>query len=109
MAAQTRALTAPLHLIFKYRKILISVARVEFGKRYSGSLFGRFWVLLYPILLLAMYLFVYAVVFQMQFSDGSPINYVVYVFCGLIPYIGFMEAVGSGCTAIKQNIHLVRN
>ncbi len=109
MAVNTRALTAPLQLIFKYRKILMSVARVEFGKRYSGSLFGRFWVLLYPILLLAMYLFVYVVVFQMQFSDGSPISYVVYVFCGLIPYIGFMEAVSSGCTAIKQNIHLIRN
>jgi len=109
MAVNMGVLRTPLHLIFKYRKILVSVARVEFAKRYSGSVFGRFWVLLYPVLLLAMYLFVYTVVFQMQFSDGSPINYVVYVFCGLIPYIGFMEAVSSGCTAIKQNIHLVRN
>jgi lipopolysaccharide transport system permease protein len=109
MAAKLGALRSPLHLIFRYRKILLSVARVEFAKRYSGSAFGRLWVLLYPALLLAMYLFVYVVVFQLRFSDGSPINYVVYVFCGLIPYIGFMEAVSSGCTAIKQNIHLVRN
>jgi len=109
MAVKMGVLRTPLHLIFKYRKILMSVARVEFAKRYSGSLFGRFWVLLYPTLLLSMYLFVYVAVFQMRFSDASPIDYAIYVFCGLIPYIGFMEAVTSGCTAIKQNIHLVRN
>jgi lipopolysaccharide transport system permease protein len=87
----------------------MSVARIEFAKRYSGSVLGRFWIVLYPALLLSVYLFVYAVVFQVQFPDSSSVDYAVYVFCGLIPYIGFMEAVTSGCIAIKQNIHLVRN
>jgi lipopolysaccharide transport system permease protein len=36
-------------------------------------------------------------------------EYVIYVFSALIPYIGFMEALTSGCVAIKQNIHLVKN
>jgi len=56
-----------------------------------------------------MYLFVYSVVFKMQFQGTSRLEYVIYVFCGLIPYIGLMEGVTSGCTAIKQNIHLIKN
>src|SRR2546422_11023928 len=102
-------LVRPVHLIFKYRAILTAVTRVEFAKRYSGSLLGKLWVVLYPILLLSMYLFVYVVVFGMRFPGASRLDYVIYVFCGLIPYIGFMEAVTSGCVAIKQNIHLIKN
>jgi len=82
---------------------------VEFGKKYSGSVLGKMWLLLYPMLLLSMYLFVYTLVFRIQFPGSSRMDYVIYVFCGLIPYIGFMEAVTSGAVAIKQNIHLIKN
>jgi lipopolysaccharide transport system permease protein len=34
---------------------------------------------------------------------------VLYVFCGLVPYLGFMEALTTGTLSIKQNIHLVKN
>jgi hypothetical protein len=34
---------------------------------------------------------------------------VLYVFCGLVPYLGFMEALTTGAMSIKQNIHLVKN
>src|SRR5262245_66555054 len=99
----------PLQLIFQYRHILAAITRVEFGKRYSGSILGKLWVVLYPVLFLSMYLFVYAGVFGMQFKEGGRLDYVIYVFCGLIPFIGFMEAVTSGSLAIKQNIHLIKN
>src|SRR5262249_17510323 len=99
----------PFHLLARYRKILGSVTRVEFAKKYSGSALGKVWILLYPALLLLMYLFVYMVVFGLRFPGSSSMDYVIYVFCGLIPYIAFMEAVTSGCVAIKQNIHLVKN
>ena len=31
------------------------------------------------------------------------------MFCGLVPYLGFMEALTTGAMSIKQNIHLVKN
>jgi lipopolysaccharide transport system permease protein len=34
---------------------------------------------------------------------------VLYVFCGLVPYLGTIEAVTMGAVSIKQNIHLVKN
>jgi len=96
-------------IILRYRKILLAVTRVEFAKRYSGSAFGIVWVFLYPALLLSIYLFVYLVIFNMRFPSYSSWDYTLYVFCGLIPYIGFMEALTTGAVSLKQNMHLVRN
>jgi len=96
-------------MIWQQRRILASVTRIELAKRYSGSAFGLVWVVLYPALLLGIYLFVYLVVFKMRFPGYSEMDYTLFVFCGLIPYLGFMEALTVGCVSIKQNIHLVRN
>jgi lipopolysaccharide transport system permease protein len=67
------------------------------------------WVVLYPALLLGIYLFVYLVVFRVRFPGYSEMDYVIYVFAGLAPYLGFMEALTAGAVSIKQNMHLVRN
>ena len=109
MNSQRSSVRYMLGIIFQYRKILYAVTRVEFQKRYSGAVLGVFWVVLYPALLLSIYLFVYMAVFNMQLPGRSRLDYVIYVFAGLIPYIGFMESLNSGCHAIRQNIHLVKN
>jgi lipopolysaccharide transport system permease protein len=96
-------------IIAAHREVLIAITKVEFQKRYSGAVLGGFWVVLYPILLLSIYLFIYMVVFKMRLPGQSQMDYVIYVFAGLIPYIGFMESLNSGCHAIRQNIHLVKN
>lgn len=98
-----------LALLFRYRKVLWATTKVEFAKRYAGSLFGKLWIILNPALLLSIYLFVYLVIFKMKFPGYSQLDYVAFVFCGLVPYIGFMESVTTGCVSIKQNIHLVKN
>ncbi len=100
---------ATVRMILRHRRILLSVTRVELAKRYSGSAFGLAWVFLYPALLLSIYLFVYLVIFKMRFPGYSEIDYTLYVFCGLIPYMGFMEALTAGALSIKQNMHLIRN
>ncbi len=96
-------------VILRYRRILWSTIRVELAKRYAGSLFGIFWVVLYPALLLAMYLFVYMVIFGMRFPGYSQLDYVLYVFTGLVPYLGFSDALSAGTVCVKQNMHLIKN
>ena len=98
-----------LRIILRYRRLLASMTRVELGKRHAGSILGMVWVILQPALLLSVYLFVYMVVFQYRFPGFSRIDYVLYVFCGLVPYLGFMEALTTGALSIKQNMHLVKN
>jgi lipopolysaccharide transport system permease protein len=96
-------------IIYRYRRLLGSMTRVELAKRHAGSLLGLAWVVLQPALLLSVYLFVYMVVFSYRFPGFSRMDYVLYVFCGLVPYLGFMEALTTGALSIRQNIHLVKN
>jgi lipopolysaccharide transport system permease protein len=98
-----------IQIIYSYRRLLASITRVELAKRHAGSLLGMTWVVLQPALLLSVYLFVYMVVLGMRFEGFSRLDYVLYVFCGLVPYLGFMEALTTGSLSIKQNIHLVKN
>ncbi len=96
-------------LFVKYHRILWTTTIIEFDRRYAGSLFGKIWIFLHPLLLLSIYLFVYMVIFRMKFPGYSQLNYVLFIFCGLTPYIGFSEALTTGCLSVKTNIHLVKN
>jgi homopolymeric O-antigen transport system permease protein len=98
-----------LTVIYRYHLLLAAMTRVELAKRHAGSVLGMTWVVLQPALLLAVYVFVYMVVFKIRFPGFSQFDYVLYVFCGLVPYLGFMEALTTGMFSIKQNIHLVKN
>lgn len=100
---------ALLALSWRHRSVLAAVTRVELEKRYAGSLFGLAWLLLHPMLLLAIYLFVYAVVFKARLPGYEGFDYALFVFAGLVPYIGLSEALGAGTASLKQNMHLVKN
>jgi lipopolysaccharide transport system permease protein len=108
-AARPSSPRAMLEVIWGYRRLLASITRVELAKRHAGSVLGMSWVVLQPTLLLSVYLFIYMVVFKIRFPGFSRFDYVLYVFCGLVPYLGFMEALTTGALSIKQNIHLVKN
>ena len=96
-------------LIIRNRRLLASITRVELAKRHAGSILGMMWVVLQPSLFLAVYLFIYMVVFPVRLQNFGRFDFVTYVFCGLVPYLGFMEALTTGSLSIKQNIHLVKN
>lgn len=98
-----------VRVIYRYRRMLAAMTRVELAKRHAGSVLGMMWVVLQPALLLSVYVFVYMVVLKMRFEGFSRFDYVLYVFCGLVPYLGFMEALTTGGLSIKQNINLVKN
>ncbi|QPJ65318.1 MAG: ABC transporter permease [Candidatus Nitrohelix vancouverensis] len=109
--AKTSTLAAVelVRMILQYKEILWATTLVELKKRYAGSILGFLWVFIYPALLLCLYLFVYLVVFRVRFPGFSEYHYVLYIFSGLIPYLGFMEALSLGTVSVKQNIHLVKN
>jgi lipopolysaccharide transport system permease protein len=98
-----------LEIMIRDRRLLAAITRVELAKRHAGSVLGMTWVVLQPALLLSVYLFIYLVVFKIRFPGFSRFDYVLYVFCGLVPYLGFMEALTTGALSIKQNMHLVKN
>lgn len=107
-----RAWQAPasmLSLGFAQRRMLATITRFELQKRFSGSILGLAWVVVYPALLLSLYLFLFLVVFRVRFPGLSSFDYVLYVFSGLVPFIGLSEALSGGCATLRNSRYLVRN
>jgi lipopolysaccharide transport system permease protein len=104
-----RAARDVVAMLYRHRRVLVATTRVEVRKRYAGSALGLIWVGLYPVLLLSVYLFIFLVLFSTRLPGYTEMDYVLYVFAGLIPYMGLSEAVQAGTQSIKQNLHLVKN
>jgi homopolymeric O-antigen transport system permease protein len=109
VSAMALGSTAMIRTLAENARLLLAITRVELSKKYAGSVLGASWIILQPALLLSVYLFVYLVVFKMRFPGLSRLDYVLYVFCGLVPYLGTIDAITLGAVSIKQNIHLVKN
>jgi lipopolysaccharide transport system permease protein len=90
-------------------RVLFATAWIELRKRFAGTFLGPFWLILYPALFLSMYMFLYMVVFKVRYPDLGEFSYVVFIFCGLVPYLALMECAGQATVVIRQNIHLIKN
>lgn len=88
---------------------MLASTAVELKKRYSGSLLGPLWIFLHPLLFFGIYMFVYLLIFRVAAPGKSSLEYVLYVFCGLVPFLAFMEVFSASCVAIKQNTGIIRN
>jgi lipopolysaccharide transport system permease protein len=103
-------MTGPFQLLWRNRRLLLSTTRNELKGRFAGSLFGLLWLLLYPLLLLGAYGGVFIFVFQAQPAGfESRLDYVLLIFCGLVPFLGFAEGLGSGTPAVASSANLIKN
>lgn len=99
----------PLALLIKHRRLLFATTIHEVRTRYIGTTFGLLWAFLYPVLFLGLYAVVYTMIFRVRLGGYTTIDYVLLIFSGLIPFLGFSEALGSGVGAVTGNKGLVKN
>jgi lipopolysaccharide transport system permease protein len=95
--------------LFRYRHVLFATTVDEVRARYSGTLLGLTWAAAYPFMFLGLYATVYAYVLGVRIESMGPGDYVLLVFTGLIPFIGFSEALSMSVSSVVANKHLLRN
>lgn len=99
-----------LTLLLRYRQLVWEMTRREITDRYSGQILGAAWAVLHPLFLIALYVFVFTVVLGLKLpEEGRPTaNYAIYLLAGLIPWMGFQEALMKSCFAVSSNAALVK-
>lgn len=97
-------------LVIHHRRLAFELARREVSDRYAGQALGVVWAVGHPLLLMGVYLFVFAFVFKVKLErlDGLPLNYPVYLLSGLIPWLATQEALTRGTTALVSQANLVK-
>ncbi len=96
-------------LLWRQRRMIWATTRNDIRARFSGTALGMAWVLLYPVLFLGLYAVVYTLIFRVRAASYSSVDYVLLIFCGLVPFLGFSEALGNGVTCVTGNKSLIKN
>lgn len=84
-----------LRSILKHRRLIREMIRREVIGRYRGSVMGLLWSFLTPVLMLAVYTFVFSVVFNARWAGGtdSKTEFAIVLFIGLMVFNLFSECV----------------
>lgn len=90
--------------VVRNRHVLAELVRKEFDTRYAGSVLGVLWTQVYPLMLLAVYVFVFTTIFPTNTSH-LPLS----LFVGLTVWHFFATATMLSTTSILANATLVSN
>ena len=111
ISAQTarRAVWRPLWELPRRRDLIWPMARRMTVARYRGSALGLVWAVLTPLVMIAVFTFLFAGVFGARFTGGgSPLDYALYLFCGLLPWTAFQETLQQSSGVVVAHTNLVK-
>lgn len=94
-----------LRVGWRHRRLILRLARRKIETRYRGSMLGSLWTLLQPLLMLAVYTFVFGTVFQSrwQLEGSAQTPFALVLFAGMIFYSVFAECVTEAPTLMTSN------
>ena len=92
----------------KPRLLLVRFTEREILSRFAGSAFGLIWALANPLLLLAIYAFVFGQLFKTRMGDLSTDSYIVFLAIALWPWMMFADGVMRALQSIQANAPLVK-
>ena len=87
--------------LYNYRELLKTNIKKEIRGKYKGSWLGIIWTFLNPLLMLAVYSFVFPYILRVDVD-----NYTIFMIVALIPWNFFTTAIqtGTGCVVANGNI-----
>ncbi|MFL9583176.1 ABC transporter permease [Stenotrophomonas sp. AB1(2024)] len=93
-----------------HRDLVKGLVVREVVGRYRGSVMGLLWSFFNPILLLAVYTFVFSYVFKARWTggDGSKTEFALVLFAGLMVFNMFAEVCNRAPTLVTGNIGYVK-
>jgi lipopolysaccharide transport system permease protein len=96
--------------LVRNRELVAQLVRQEVLGRYRGSFFGVAWSLLTPLMMLAIYTFVFSVVFTSRWNPESTAGngeFAVILFAGLAVFGIFADCVVRAPTLVLNNANYV--
>jgi lipopolysaccharide transport system permease protein len=101
----------PFYKLYLHRDLVGQFTRREIEGRYRGSYLGIIWSMLLPVFMLAIYTFVFSIIFKSRWngnSQGSQAEFAVTIFAGLIAFNVFSECMNRAPGLIIGNVNYVK-
>lgn len=95
---------------WRHRQLLFRLIEREVLGRYRGSFGGLLWSLLTPLMMLAIYTFVFGTVFKARWATGgaSHLEFAIMVFTGLVVFGVFSECANRAPGLIVSQPNFVK-
>lgn len=108
LSAHLAPAAGPLDLLrslWRHRQLIVTMTRREVIGRYRGSMIGIAWSFFNPVLMLAVYTFVFSEVFQARWvgQDTSKGGFAILLFVGMIVHGLFAECANRSPTLILNH------
>lgn len=105
--------SSPLEMVFslvKNRTLILSLTERQVHGRYRGSFMDLSWPFLNPLFMLAIYTFIFSVVFKARWNFGSEskLEFALVLYLGLIIFNIFSECINYAPTLVLNNVNYVK-
>lgn len=113
-AEPSTSLAGLLSSLWQHRALILQMARREVVGRYRGSALGLAWSFFNPVLMLAVYTFVFSVVFNARWGDAvsgaaqSRTEFAIVLFVGMIVHGLFSEVLNRAPGLVLANQNFVK-
>jgi len=87
--------------------LLARLTKRELGSRFSAGGGGWVWVIIQPLLLLAVYSVVFGVIFRARAPEALDIPFVAWLAIALWPWLGFSDAILRASESMPQHAALI--
>ena len=105
------AVTDSLKMFYQKRWLIRYMAQRQMARTYQGSYLGLLWAFLSPLLMVALLTFIFSELIGIRFREvtGNPsLNFGLYLYCGLLPFLTYSQALSRGVSIIQRNNNLVQ-
>jgi lipopolysaccharide transport system permease protein len=110
LARLARFLLEPFTGAWHHRDLIVAILRRELRERFKGSMAGWVWAVFAPLLSLVTYTIVFsgAVKLPNNADAGSPIDYALFVFGGLVAFNFFAEMAYRAPSLLLEYAHYIK-
>jgi lipopolysaccharide transport system permease protein len=107
LVAETRFLFSSL---VKHGRLLLEMARRDVSDRYAGQILGTWWAILHPVTTLAVFMFIFGVVFRIKADPGLDIpgDHTLYIISGLVPWLVAADVLSRSSAIVANQAPLVK-
>lgn len=98
-----------LATLYERRWLMLYFIQRQLSSNYRKSFLGFLWIVLTPLLMIALYTLVFSEVVGLRFRQAPGVaNFGLYLYCGLIPFLAISETINKSVGSIRGNANLVQ-
>lgn len=95
-------------LATRHRALAWEMVKREVTERFAGHWLGAVWAVGHPLILMAVYVFIFTVIFEVRFPETAGGDYTVFILSGLVPWLAFQDGLNRSTQAIVGHASLVK-